>query len=322
MLRYANAPTIRPASNFNAREDAKQLNTAIQNAGTGGFLEKSVMDILCKRSSDQRNQIERNYKELYNRELAKDLVEKLEGNLEDFIVALLYSSDEFDAVEMNKAMKGLGTNEAVLIEILASRSNAEINACKAAYKRLYQQDLEYNVVIETTGDFQVLLGNLVKGNRDETNRTNHADAVLKANKLYEAGVKKFGTDESVFNEIISKENYAQLNLIFEEYRKLTKHDIEHAIDQEFSGDIKQGLLAVVKCARCKAAYFANVLNKALHGSKCDHKTLIRVLVSRCDKDLATIKQEYQRQYANSLEAAIDGDTTGKYKDAMLLLLGA
>jgi len=131
-----------------------------------------------------------------------------------------------------------------------------------------------------------------------------------------------GTDESVFNSIIGTTNYAQLSLIFNEYRKLAKHDIEDAIEKEFSGDVRDGLLAVVRVARCRAGYFATTLQKAIKGFGTDDKTLIRIIVSRCEKDMLTIKQEYQRQYANSLEAAISADTSGKYKEALLMLIGA
>lgn len=36
----------------------------------------------------------------------------------------------------------------------------------------------------------------------------------------------------------------QLRQIFIEYEKITGHDIEKAIENEFSGDIKKGLLAI------------------------------------------------------------------------------
>ena len=39
-------------------------------------------------------------------------------------------------------------------------------------------------------------------------------------------------------------NVFQLRQIFTEYANLTGHDIENAIDNEFSGDIKKGLLAI------------------------------------------------------------------------------
>ena len=43
--------------------------------------------------------------------------------------------DEFLAAEVKDAIKGAGTNESVLIEIICTRSNAEIAAIKAAYQR-------------------------------------------------------------------------------------------------------------------------------------------------------------------------------------------
>lgn len=39
--------------------------------------------------------------------------------------------------------QGLGTNEAVLIEILASRTNAEIHAVKDAYRRCKNANREF-----------------------------------------------------------------------------------------------------------------------------------------------------------------------------------
>jgi len=37
---------------------------------------------------------------------------------------------------------------------------------------------------------------------------------------------------------------AQLRQIFQEYKNITGHGIENAIENEFSGDIKKGLLAI------------------------------------------------------------------------------
>ena len=41
----------------------------------------------------------------------------------------------YDARSLRKAMKGMGTDEQCLIEILCSRSNKEITEIKAAYKK-------------------------------------------------------------------------------------------------------------------------------------------------------------------------------------------
>ena len=58
------------------------------------------------------------------------------------------------------------------------------------------------------------------------------------------GELRLGTDESVFNAILCSRSYPQLQQIFNEYQRLTGHDIEKAIKNEFSGDIESGLLAI------------------------------------------------------------------------------
>jgi len=65
----------------------------------------------------------------------KELQSELSGNFWKVIKGLMMTPEEFDAECIYKAVKGLGTNEKTLIEVLATRNNEEIQKINAAYEK-------------------------------------------------------------------------------------------------------------------------------------------------------------------------------------------
>lgn len=63
-------------------------------------------------------------------------------------------------------------------------------------------------------------------------------------RLLQAGAKRLGTDESTFNMIMASQSYEQLKAVFENYQKLSGHNIEHTIKSEMSGNLELGMLAI------------------------------------------------------------------------------
>ena len=310
--------TIMPAVPFDPKLDAERLCNA-----TKGMLstdKKLIMNILCHRTNSQRQQIAMNYKTMFGKDLIKDLSSALSGHLEQVVCGLMFPPADFDAYELHHAMSGLGTDEHAMIEILASRTPSQIKLIKESYHRMYGKHLEQAITGDTSGKFKRLLVSLCTAGRSEDYVIDRVRAVKQADDLYRAGVDKWGTDDCVFNAILCAENYAQLQVIFVEYSKLAKHDIEDAIKKEFSGDLQFGLLSLVKCIRNKPAYFAERLHHAMSGLGTKDRTLIRIIVSRCEIDMVQIKQEFLRMYGQPLEEYIDADTSGKYEDALLALI--
>ena len=58
--------------------------------------------------------------------------------------------------------------------------------------------------------------------------------------------------------------------------------------------------STVRCIRNKSAHFATELYKCMKGLGTDDDTLCRVVVSRCEVDMVQIKEEFQRQYKQTL----------------------
>lgn len=64
-----------------------------------------------------------------------DLKSELGGNFESLIVGLITPPTEYLAKQLNKAMKGFGTDTNTVIEILVTRSSGELKDLVAIYEK-------------------------------------------------------------------------------------------------------------------------------------------------------------------------------------------
>ncbi|RXM93157.1 Annexin A3 [Acipenser ruthenus] len=122
--------------------------------------------------------------------------------------------------------------------------------------------------------------------------------------LYDAGEKKWGTDESKFIDILCKKSIPQLRKTFEEYKTVSKTNIVESIKGEISGNLEDLLVAVVKCVVNTPAYFAERLYKSMKGGGTDEATLSRIMISRSEIDLLDIRAEYKKLFGYSLHSNI------------------
>ncbi|MCV4796485.1 hypothetical protein OFB84_31670, partial [Escherichia coli] len=87
-------------------------------------------------------------------------------------------------------LKGAGTDEKVLTEIIASRTPEELRAIKQAYEEEYGSNLEDDVVGDTSGYYQRMLVVLLQANRDPDTAIDDAQVELDAQALFQAGELK------------------------------------------------------------------------------------------------------------------------------------
>uniref|UniRef100_A0A8C9ST68 Annexin n=1 Tax=Scleropages formosus TaxID=113540 RepID=A0A8C9ST68_SCLFO len=244
MAALGNQGTVTEAAGFNPEDDSKRLREAMKGAGTN---EATIIEILAHRTIAQRQSIKEAFKRSVGKDLPDELRSELTGNFEKVVLGLLMPAPVYDAYELRNAIKGAGTDEACLIEILASRTNDEIRALRTCYKTEYDRDLEEDICGDTSGMFCRVLVSLLTAGRDESTTVNEVQAVQDAKELYEAGEARWGTDEVKFLTVLCVRNRNHLLQVFEEYRKISGRDIEDSIKREMSGCLEDVLLAIGEC---------------------------------------------------------------------------
>ncbi|EGW06919.1 Germ cell-less protein-like 1 [Cricetulus griseus] len=249
------------------------------------------------------------------KDLIDDLKSELSSNFEQVIVGMMTPTVLYDVQELRRAMKGAGTDEGCLIEILASRTPEEIRRINQTYQQQYGRSLEEDICSDTSFMFQRVLVSLAAGGRDEGNYLDDALVKQDAQDLYEAGEKKWGTDEVKFLSILCSRNRNHLLHVFDEYKRISQKDIEQSIKSETSGSFEDALLAIVRCMRNKPAYFAERLYKSMKGLGTDDDTLIRVMVSRAEIDMLDIRANFKRLYGKSLYSFIKSSIELRGSDA-------
>uniref|UniRef100_A0A674ME20 Annexin n=1 Tax=Takifugu rubripes TaxID=31033 RepID=A0A674ME20_TAKRU len=311
LLLQAYRGSVKPFVNFNAKQDAEFLHKAMKGIGTD---EDAILMLLSSRSNDQRQQIKAAYKKTYGKDLVSALKSELGGLLESLIVALMTPPIEYDASQLHKALKGAGTDDDALIEILASRTGDQIKDIIKVYKKEFGAKLEKDICGDTSGYYQKLLVILLQV-------CTPTCVSLPLQDLFAAGEGKFGTDEETLIKIIGNRSEEHLRKVFDTYKKLYGSDIEDSIEGETTGNLENLLLAVLKCVRSVPDYFAEVLYKSMRRAGTDDSTLMRTMVSRSELDMLDIRASFQKKYGVSLYTTIQEDTSGDYQKALLYLCG-
>ena len=302
---------------FNPSNDAMIIRQCISKPKNMAGL----INIVAHRSNEQRQHISQEYFRQFKKSLFDDLKSELSGNFEDAVIALFYTPEDYDCYQLRKAMKGLGTNEDTLIEILATRSNERINRIKQRYNEMYNRNLVADVESDTSGFFREILKKLLEANRPNNPYPDEQECSRNAKELYDAGVQKKGKEQLTYLYILTQKSREELATISKIYYKWYSKTLFQEIESLFSGDARRVLKAIVYALLSPSEYFAYRIHKAIKGLGTNDTILIRVLVSRDEIDINRIKRYYKQLYQKELYEAVKEDVSGDYGKILLALIG-
>jgi annexin A7/11 len=299
-------------SSFNAHHDAEIIHKAVEGMGTD---EKAINKVLGHRNKHQIQEIAKAYEAAYKATLLHDIKGDTSGNYKRLLVSLINAPVQNKKELILKATKGLGTTEKYLIDVLAPSSNEEII-------ELYQNDPKIiHAIIDdvSSGNFAKVVETVLKGKRDERDSIPDDEAAAQAEKLYKAGEGKLGTDEKVFNEIITHYSAHALKQISKHYESKHKHGLDKAVKSETSGNYEDLLVALLKT---RHEYFADRLYDAIAGLGTDDTFLIYAFGVLPKHDVHKVAHIFNERHPKrgGLAKAVKEDTSGDYGELLMEIL--
>jgi len=222
-----------------------------------------------------------------------------------------------DAAALKKAMKGFGTNEQAIIDVLCRRNNSQRQQIALQYKSGYGKDLLKELKSELGGDFEDVIMALMT-----------PPFVFLAQQLREA-MSGSGTDEDTLFETLCTHTNAEINGIKTAYRQQYGKSLEESIRSEASSNFKYLLTPLLQANRDesgqvdqeKARMQAQALYKA--GEKkmgTDEETFTVIVATQCAAQLHAIMAEYEKLSKKGLIHAVESEMSGDYKQALLAVL--
>jgi hypothetical protein len=296
----------------NAQTDVEALYKAMKGLGTD---DKVLSEILATRSRQHLVEVSKLFATKYGQSLESWVKGETSGHYEDICVALIQTAPEYDAKLVHGAIAGLGTDDDQLIEVLCTRSNAELKEIKLTYKRLFSTDLEKDVVGDTSGDYKNLLVAVLRADRPENPQVDVEAAKKDAQTLFAAGEGKVGTDEQTFVDILTKRSFPHLHVVNQSYTNLAGHSLETGIAKETSGNFKKAMHVILTP---REEYFALKIRSSIEGSGTDDKSLVRVVayLSTNPVWMKAVNDWYSHRFGSNLATDVSGDTSGWYGKTM------
>lgn len=227
-----------------------------------------------------------------------------------------------DGTTLRSAMKGFGTDEQIIIDILTARSNSQRQQIAKFFTEEYGRNLIDDLKSELGGSFEDVIVALMKPPVDYI-----------AKELHHA-MDGIGTEEETLVEILCSRDNNEIAAIVEAYERLYDRPLAEHLCSETSGDFRRLLtLVVTNCIKQgvrnanteihpeRARESAEMLYNAGESKLgTDEEIFNKILAHECFGQLRLIFEEYKAVSGRTIEQTLRDEVGGELKDAMLAIV--
>jgi len=214
------------------------------------------------------------------------------------------------------AMRGVGTDERLLIQVVCNRSREQLQHIAAAYRAVYGRHLVSDIKSETSFNFRKLLVKRFQ-----------APIVLKAKALHQA-MKGAGTTDGRLIDCLAFTPNCEIPALRAIYQQKSGRDLISRLSSDTSGNFRQALVdlsdgnrdenPIVNAAQLQAD--ARALYKAGEGRiGTDEKVFIKILCNHAPWYNMALNTYYGQTYKHDLRRAIEKEFSFNIKTLLMAL---
>lgn len=298
-----------------AVEIAQECRKAMKGFGTD---EKALIAALCPLTFKQAAQVVAAYKATINRDLVDDLKSETGGHLEDTLVGLLTPPGLLLATRLRKSVKGLGTDEELLVQSLFTASDEELRDSFQWGRRVYETILPDDIESDLGGKIKELASRVMRGaiaGRPTPGAEQVEEDVL---RLYKAGEDKIGVNSSVFIDVIGSNSRAYVARVADAYARKYGKSLVKVCKSEFSSWMRQALIYLIQEPHVS---FADLVHKSGKGLGTDETLMCHTIVSQRHR-LVSVNEYFLHKHEKNLSHYCKSELGGDVKRAIVAICDA
>ncbi|KAL4868658.1 hypothetical protein BDV12DRAFT_169158 [Aspergillus spectabilis] len=223
-----------------------------------------------------------------------------------------------EADALRKAMKGFGTDEKALIQVLAKLDPLQVAAVRATYSSHIKRDLHSDVKSETSSYFCQGLLAIIDG------------PLMHDTALAREAVQGIGTKEWLLNDVLLGRSNADLEAIKNSYHRTYGRPLQKDVEDDLSFKTKTLFTNVLRANRHEESQPIDQRAIEVEAQNIHSATAARV-VNNADEvsnifarssnaEIRALSHAFSNRYHTSLEAHIEKEFSGHMKDALLQVL--
>lgn len=297
--------------------DVEAIRKAMKGFGTD---EKALIASMSNKDPIQINTIRTQFDQRLMRDMIKDIQSETSGYFRDGLVDIARGPLTADCHNLFNAMKGMGTKEAILDDILVGRSNADINAIKQEYQRTFKRTLEGDLRGDLSAATEQMYMMIVGARRAEDSHPVIPQEIEQSVTDLQTGIGNMVSKNAAqVCQILTSKNDAQLRAIAQSYQQRFHKDLAGVLKSAFSGHMEDALLLLLSRAQNRALAEAVRLEDAMSGMGTKDTLLVQRVV-RCHWDrsfMNAVNNEYKKKFGRDLYKRIEGETRGDYERLMV-----